>query len=256
MIRQSVTISYFTVLEAIRNKLFIFTIVFIVAMFGISGFVGDLAITQTSQLESAILGFVFRLLCIFLVSLFVITSTVREFDDKGFELLLSLSIPRWSYYFGKFLGFAMLSIIIAVLVTLPLFVYSGYKEVVFWGISLLCELLIMASASLFCLFTFGNITISFIIVSVFYLLARSISAIRLMSENPLVTGGALFKDFMKHMVEWVAAFMPDFSIFTRSDWLIYGHVHANALTPVIGQTIIYVFLLSCASLFDLYRKNL
>jgi len=256
MIRQSLTISYFTVLEAIRNKLFIFTVCFIVAMFGISGFVGDLAITQTSQLQSAMLGFVLRLLCIFLVSLFVITSTVREFDDKGFELLLSLSIPRWSYYFGKYIGFSLLSFIIAALIIQPLFIYSGYAEVLFWGISLFCELLIMVAASLFCLFTFGNITISFTIVSVFYLLARSISAIRLMSENPLVTGGALFKGFMEHLVEWIAVILPDFNIFTRSEWLIYGHVHAGTLMPVIGETVIYVFLLSCASLFDLYRKNL
>ena len=256
MIHQSVTISYFTVVEAIRNKLFIFTILFIVAMFGICGFIGDLAITQTSQLQSAVLGFVLRLLCIFIISLFVITSTVREFDDKGFELLLSLSIPRWSYYLGKYLGFSLLSFITAVLIILPLFIYSGYAQVLCWGISLYCELLIMVAASLFCLFTFGNITISFTIVSVFYLLARTISAIRLMSENPVVAGSALFQDFMKHLVEGIAALLPDFSLFTRSDWLIYGQAEVHALTPVIGQTIIYVVLLSGAALFDLYRKNL
>lgn len=256
MIHQSVTISYFTVLEAIRNRLFWFTVLFIVAMFGISGFLGDLAITQTSQLQSAVLGFVFRLLGIFLVSLFVITSTVREFDDKGFELLLSLSIPRWSYYLGKCLGFSILSLIIALLIILPLFVYSGYAGVLCWGVSLFCELLIMVSASLFCLFTFGNITISFTIVSVFYLLARTISAIRLISENPIIADGAMFNHFMKHVVEWIAVLLPDFSLFTRSDWLVYGHVHPGILEPVLSQTVIYVCLLSCASLFDLYRKNL
>ena len=225
-------------------------------MFGISGFVGDLAITQTNQLQSAILGFVLRLVGIFLVSLFVITSTVREFDDKGFELLLSMAMPRWSYFAGKYLGFSLLSLVVALLIVLPLFIYSSYMDVLLWGTSLFCELLIMVAASLFCLFTFGNITISFTIVSVFYLLARSISAIRLISEHPIIAGGSGFNDFMKHLVEWIAVFLPDFNLFTRSDWLVYGHAQAGSLAPVVGQTVIYVLLLSSASLFDLYRKNL
>ena len=254
--RQSFTISYFTVLEAIRNKLFVFTIIFIIAMFGVSGFIGELAITETSHLQSAVLGFVLRLMCIFIVSLFVITSTVREFDDKGFELLLSLSIPRWSFYLGKILGFSLLSLIITVLISLPLFIYSGPSQVLFWEGSLFCELLIMVSASLFCLFTFGNITISFTIVTVFYLLARTISAIRLMSENPILPETSYYQEFMKYLVEGISVFLPDFDVFTRSEWLIYGHVNPDLLIPVLGQTLIYVFLLSCASLFDLYRKNL
>ena len=61
---------------------------------------------------------------------------------------------------------------------------------------------------------------------------------------------------MKYLVEGISVLLPDFSIFTRSEWLIYGHVDSGLLIPVIDQTLIYVFLLSCASLFDLYRKNL
>ena len=253
--RQSFTISYFTVLEAIRNKLFIFTVIFIIAMFGISGFIGELAITETSQLQSAVLGFVLRLMCIFIVSLFVITSTVREFDDKGFELLLSLSMPRWSYYLGKILGFSFLSLIVTVLIILPLFAYSGITPVLYWGCSLFCELLIMVSAGLFCLFTFGNITISFTVVTVFYLLARTMSAIKLISQNPILSETSYYQEFMKYLVEGISVFLPNFNIFTRSEWLIYGHVDPGLLIPIAGQTLIYVFLLSCASLFDLYRKN-
>lgn len=254
--RQSFTISYFTVLEAIRNRLFVFTVIFIIAIFGISGFIGELAITESGQLQSAVLGFVLRLMCIFIVSLFVITSTVREFDDKGFELLLSLSLPRWSYYLGKFFGFSLLSLIITVLISLPLFVYSGFSQVLFWGCSLFCELLVMVSASLFCLFTFGNITISFTIVTVFYLLARTISAIRLISENPVLSEASHYQEFMKYLVEGISVFLPDFNVFTRSEWLIYGNANPELLIPILGQTLIYVFLLAGASLFDLYRKNL
>lgn len=256
MISQSLTISYFTVLEAIRNRLFVFTVVFIVIMFGFSGFIGEMAITETTQVQGAVLGFILRLFSISMVSLFVITSVVREFDDKGFELLLSLPVHRWSYYAGKFLGFTSLSFILTILTGLPLIIYSGFSPVLIWEISLWCELMIMVTASLFCLFTFGNVTISFTIVAVFYLLARTISAIRLMSEHPIVSGSSLFQDLMRYVVEGISVFLPDFSIFTRSEWLIYGRADLSSLLPVMSQTVIYVFFLTCASLFDLSRKNL
>ena len=255
MIGQAITIAYFTVLEAIRNRLFIFTVVLTVSMFGFSGFIGELAITETEQVQSVMLGFILRLFSIFMVSLFVITSMVREFDDKGFELLLSLPMHRWSYYLGKLTGFVILSFIITILIGLPLITHSGFLHVVYWEISLLCELVIMVTASLFCLFTFGNVTISFAIVTVFYLLSRTISAIRLMSENPILADTSFVQDFMGYIITCIAVFMPDFSIFTRSEWLIYGLPPDGSMSTILIQTIIYTFLLSCASLFDLYRKN-
>jgi len=252
----SITIATFTFFEAVRNKLFISSIVFLLCLFGLAEFIGELAITETRQLQAAIMGSLLRLYAVFTVSLFVITSMVREFNDKGFELALSLSIKRGSYFLGKLLGYSLLAFIFAVMVSVPLVLYTDMQQLFIWMLSLFCELLIMISMSLLCLFTFGNITISFSIVMAFYLLSRTMNTIILVSNSPILETGTLAQETIRTMVETIAAILPDLDLFTQGSWLVYGEADFTALYPVAGQTLIYLVLLSAAALFDLYRKNL
>ena len=251
----SLTISYFTLHEAIRNRLLIFTIIMLISLFGLTEFIGEMVITEKRQMQSASLGYMLRLFAFFITCLFVITSMVREFNDKGFELILSLPIQRWNYLLGKFLGFAALSFILTVIICLPLLLYSAPVQVMLWGISLFCELLIMISISLLCLFTFGNITISFTVVTAFYILSRTITTIILISDSPILETNSLSQSFIGYLLAIIATVMPDFSIFTQSEWLIYGGAKIDSIVPVIIQTVIYIPLIASATLFDLYRKN-
>ena len=104
MISSIFTIARYTFFEAINNRLFTLMLIGLICLLGLTEFVGELTITETSQMQAVLLGSVFRIYGIVIVSLFVITSMVREFNDKGFELLLSLSITRASYFLGKFSG--------------------------------------------------------------------------------------------------------------------------------------------------------
>ena len=63
-------------------------------------FVGALAITESVAFKSGLLGALLRLAAVFLLSLFVITSMVRELNDKQLELVLALPIARVSYFLG------------------------------------------------------------------------------------------------------------------------------------------------------------
>ena len=89
-------IATYTALEALRNRLFLVVFVLIVASVGLAEFVSQVAITESQQIQSALLGSVLRMTAVLFVSLFVISSMAREFNDKGFELVLSLPLPRSS----------------------------------------------------------------------------------------------------------------------------------------------------------------
>jgi len=256
MLASSLTISYFTLHEAIRNKLLIFTIIMLIALFGLTEFVGEMVITETSEMQSASLGYILRIFAFFIICLFVITSMVREFNDKGFELILSLPIQRWNYFLGKFLGFAAISFCISAVICLPLLLYSMPVQVLFWGVSLFCELLIMIAVSLLCLFTFSNITISFTVVTAFYILSRTITTIILISESPILETNSFSQTFIGYLLALIAVILPDLSIFTQNEWLIYGGAQISTIIPIIVQTMIYLPLIAAATLFDLYRKNL
>ena len=207
-------------------------------------------------MQSASLGYMLRIFAFFITCLFVITSMVREFNDKGFELILSLPIQRWNYYLGKFFGFSAVSFCLVAIICLPLFLYSAPAQVLLWGMSLFCELLIMISVSLLCLFTFGNITISFTVVTSFYILSRTITTIILISESPILETNSLSQAFIGYLLAFIAVVLPDLSMFTQNEWLIYGGAKFDAIIPVLLQTMIYLPLIASATLFDLYRKNL
>ncbi len=249
------TIARFTLLEAVRNRLFILIMAGVVCLFVLAEFIGELSITETRQVQSAILSSLLRIFSISIISLFVITSALRELNDKGLEIILSLPISRHQYLFGKLLGYGGLSLLISITVSLPLLLYAPTIPVICWFLSLFCEQALVISLSLVCLFTFANVTISFIAVMAFYFLSRSMETIRLLSESPILESNAFSQDFIHCLVDAMALLLPDLSAFTKSDWLAYNVDFADMQTVII-QTIIYLTILLSAGLFDLYRKNI
>lgn len=255
MNRSILTIARFTFYEAMRNRLFILTLIGLVCVLGLTEFVGELAISEASNIQAILIGAGMRLFAVTTVALFVITSVVREFNDKGFDLIASLSLPRSSYYFGKFLGFFLLALVIALSTGLLLLIYSPADAVAFWLLSLVCELAIVISLSLLCLFTFSNVTVAFMVVICFYILSRSIYTLQLISKSPIMEFYNYSQQFIRMVTDAIAFLLPGLHEFTRSEWLVYGVIWQD-VQPVIIQTGIYVALLSAAGLFDLYRKNL
>ncbi len=248
-------IAAYTFREAVRNRLFWLTLGGMICLLGLTEFVGELAVTEKRQIQAATIGVGIRLFTVCTLCLFVITSTVREFNDKGFELILSLPIPRSSYFFGKCAGFLALALVIASAGALLLLLYAEPGAVLLWYISLLCELAILVVLSLLCLFTFGNVTVSFVLVLAFYLLSRVMQTIQLVSMSPILETHSPSQEFMNWLVQAIAFFLPELHRFARSEWLIHG-VDWSVLPAILMQTVIYGALLSAAALFDLYRKEL
>ena len=230
-------------------------IAFVAAAFILAEFLGELSITEARQVQAAVIASLLRVFSICATCLFVISSVLRELDDKGLELVLSLPLPRHAYLFGKLTGFAGFSLCVAVLAALPLFLYAPAAAVGCWMLSLFCEQLLLAAFSLLCLLAFANISLAFTSAMAFYLLSRSTEALRLLSAGPVLAPDPVSQDFMNIAVNALALLLPDLHAFTRSAWLAYG-VDAGALGTVLIQTLVYLPVLLSAGLFDLYRKNL
>lgn len=249
-------IAKYSIWEAIRDKFLLFIIVGLVAIFALSFFAGELAITESIETKTAILSSLLRLFLVFTISLFVITSMLREFNDKGFELLLSQPLPRVIYYIGKFSGYTFISFVVCIFVASCIAVYMPSIAVLFWSFSLWCELLIVIAFSILCLFTLNSVTISFSVVMGFYILARSIEAVHLISHSPILVSDSLANEFMAWFLDSISYLVPDLYRFTQTDWLIYKSQNADDLFIIVGQTSVYVMFLSCVAIFDLYKKEL
>ena len=255
MLKQIGTIAYYTALEALRNRLIWLVALVALVGIGISGFLGELAITESSQIQVALLAAFLRFSAVFLLATFVVTSLVREFNDKGVDLLLALPLPRAGYLLGKLLGFGLLALLPALLFgSLTLF-FTPLLQSIFWTVSLLCELWLVAAFSLFCVLTFNQIMAALSAVVAFYLLARSVAALQLIGHSPLHEN-SLSQNVVNAVIDSISALLPHLDEFTRTEWLSYHTGSFSALIPVLMQTVVYLILLVGAGLFDLYRKNL
>lgn len=256
MHRSAFTIARFLLLEAMRDRFTLLIIAGLMLASLVAIFVGELAITESAGMQAAILAFTLRLFAVFTLSLFIISSMLRELNDKGFELILSHPVNRATYYLGKFSGYAIIALLVTLCATACITVFIPGNNLLFWALSLYCELLIVASLSLLCLFTLNNITQAFTVVAGFYLLARSIQTIQLISGAPILDQQSMSHQFMQAVIGLLAYIIPDLQRFTQTDWLLYGLSDSADIFTVVIQTLIYVILLSTAGLFDLYRKEL
>ena len=262
--QQALTLASYVVVEALRTRFFTIVLSLLLICVGLAVFLGQIAIIESRGTQSGLIGAFLRLSAVYVTSLFVITSTVREFHDNTIYLWLSLPIPRHTYLWGKLLGFICITSIVVMLFGLFLVglllcghppYFQAIVQIVLWTISLWSELLIVTITSFLCVLTFQHTIQAVSAVLGFYILARSISAIQLMAEGPLHDAGSLADQFIYLMIQLIAILLPKLESFTQSSWLVYHTGTWEELFNIVVQTAVYLLLLTAMSLFDLYRKN-
>lgn len=242
-------------LEAVRNRLLWLAGIIVGIALGLAQFLNQVAITESLQIQLALMAALLRLAAVFIVSTFIITSMVREANDKVTDLLLSQPAPRSAYFFGKLAGYALVGMVVAVLFSLPLAIFAPLEGLAFWTVSLCCELLIMTAVSLFCVLSLTQVLSAFAATAGFYLLARSMAAMQLIASSPLIRDNTFVDDLVGRIVDAIALILPALDRMTQTGWLTDAAPRAADFGLVLAQTAIYVFLIAGASLFDLYRKN-
>jgi hypothetical protein len=187
--------------------------------------------------------------------------------------LLSLDLPRAGWYLGKLAGYLGIALAMALAATatlaLPSLGVSALAalglalapvgvppDLALWGLSLGCELTLIATLTLFCVITFAQPMPAVSFVVAFYLLARSVAAMRLLAGSQLLDPHSWSARLSTWVVDALALVLPDLSRFTATAWLLNGAGDAQALAFVAAQSALYASLLALAGLFDLYRKNL
>lgn len=248
-------IARYTMLEAWRNRLIVLVVIAVALLTLLSLFAGELAVTESGRLQTAILASTLRFASVFLIALYILSGLTREFNDKVLELVLSLDLPRPGYLMGKFLGFAIVALAVAAIATVPVAVLAPAHAALAWGCSLALELLIIAALSVFCITTFTQLLPAAAFVTAFYLLARSITAIQLMSGSSLLGADEFGQKAGAALADALAIALPRMDAFTQTAWLVNDAGAQIALLNITLQTAVYVGLLLAAAMFDLYRKN-
>ena len=179
------TIGKYTALEALRTRVPGTALLTLALLVCASLFIRELAITEAARFQTSFYAAAARLAAVFLTSVYVLASITREFNDKGLEVVLALDVTRTHYICGKLAGFMVAAVLIAVIVSTPLWVLAPAGAAASWTASLMVELALITALSLFCVVTFSQLLPAAGFVAAFYLLARSITAMRLMGAHPI-----------------------------------------------------------------------
>jgi ABC-type transport system involved in multi-copper enzyme maturation permease subunit len=254
-LQQSYVLAQYTLTEALYSRFFITLLLIVGLSFGLSLFLEQIVLFEKASTQLVLIAAFLRLSAIYLIGLFVVSSMSQEFNQQTIYLFMALPLARSTYIMGKLLGFSVLALAICGLFTLLLLAYIDSIQLVLWLISLYCELLLIVSLAMFFSLSFHHTLPALSALIGFYLLARSIYAIQLMSYH-FQNSSQWLEWSLYHISQFVALLLPDLSRFTRSEWLIYQTGHWDVLLELILQTAIYLLLIISAMLFDFYRKNL
>lgn len=254
--QQIATLARFTLLEAARTRLMWLFVIALALVFAAAYFVHQLAITESARMQIAFSAAASRLAAVFVLGLYILTSLVREFNDKGLELTLSFDLRRADYILGRFLGFMLIALAMALLAGLPQMLLAPLPAALQWSCSLALELIVVAALSMFCILTFTQLMPAASFVAGFYLLARAMTAIRLIGSASIVNDETLSHRMIGWVIDALALVLPALDRFTQSAWLVDGAPGWPAIGICAVQAAIYTALLVAAAMFDFYRKNL
>jgi hypothetical protein len=238
-----------------RNRLLWLSLLVVAISFGLVEFIGDLAITEHRVTQVAVLAAFLRISAVVIITMFVVSSTIRELQDKTLEMILAMPIHRAAYYLGKLTGFIQIAGMVALMFGAMLLLYASADQVLIWSVSLLLELVLVVALGLVMLFTFNQVPAAISGVFVIYAASRTATSIYLMAKYPIIAPTSLAQKFMDGFVELLTWLLPDLHRFTQTEWLAHNTASFGDLLPVAGQTLIYLALLSSIALFDFYRKN-
>ena len=248
-------IAAFVWLEAVRTRLPWVVVGMALALFAASLFVRSLALTESTRVQIGFLAATLRFATVFVVCLHVLGSMLREAQDRGTELLLSIDITRFEYLAGKVLGYTVVAAGISLLFALPLLVIAPVPASLAWFASLVLEAWIIVAAALFCVITFNQLMLAASFVLAFYLLSRDMASVVLVSSASILADDTMAHGVLAWGVKALALLLPGLHAFTGTGWLLEDPVGLATLGRLAVEAIVYSLLLFAAALFDLYRKN-
>lgn len=222
--------------------------------FCLAAFLSEVALTESRALQLAIVAAVLRACAVFLVAAHVAGSALREINDKGLELMLSLPLTRSAQYLGRLAGFAVVGTALAAVFALPLLLWAPPKVVAMWALSLAFETALVAAATLFFAMSLAQLVPAIAATAGFYLLGRSMATIQAIAAGPHQDDSAT-QTLARWALDAVALVFPRLESVTQTEWLLYGPPAAASYAAALGGLALYGVIVVAAGLFDFHRRS-
>ncbi len=215
------------------------------------------ALVPTASHETRLLAFAAcaRPLTAFVLAVFVVGSLRREADDRVQPWLLACDRPRHHYLAGRALGAAGLVLGSAVALALLLLPFAPVGQVLLWSSGLACELLLVVLLAQAVALAISSPAAALAAVTLTYLLARMLDALRLLTRTPLLEGTGDWLGLVTAGLDLLAWVLPALARFAPGAWLLAPASPADALGYLLPQTAVSGLLLWALMQVDFARRS-
>ncbi len=248
------TIRYI-MLTAFRDWLFAGLALALLAIFGVSHFLGSNAVVEQQQMTLVYVASSTRILLNLGLVVFIIFHIRRMMENREVEVILTRPISRESLVFSYWLGFAMVALVFVVFLTGLIYALLApeLKGLFYWATSVLFEAWIMVAFAVFTGLVMRSAVASVLLSYAFYLAAR-MAGFFLYYVDPATTYTRQGWDWvMQQSLLVISWLVPRLDQFGQSEWLVYGLQDSALIFPI--QALIYIPFLLVIAIIDFKRKQ-
>ena len=255
------SIMRYTMITALRDFLFIGLLAVILIAIFISVFLGSTALTEQHQMTTAYVSGSTRFILALGLVIFVCFHVKRLFDNKEIEFILSKPISRKSFVFSYWLAFALLSLVLAIALSIfiCLFTKPDLTGLLFWSISLICEGFLIIAFAMVSSLILRSAVASVLSTLSFYFLSRMMGFFVVAIKQPFNTNVPPLNSMIEWVSEWfleiTSMVLPRLDLFAKTKWLIYGIENQQEIVVFLLQSLIYIPLLLTMAIIDFNRKQ-
>jgi hypothetical protein len=196
-----------------------------------------------------------RVLTVFVLTVFVVTTLRREADDRVQAWWLALDRPRHHYLAGRALGGLAVALGAAAMLTLLLLPFAPVNGALVWGSGLACELALMVLLAQAVALALDSPALGLAAVMVSYVLARAIDGLRLLANAPLLDGSGAWLDLARLGLDALAWIVPALARFAPGAVLLAEGGAPSTLAYVLPQTLVTALILWAVMRVDFARRS-
>jgi len=239
---------------AIKDRILLLYAGLIVVIISLSLFFGSSSATEQDQFSYVFTSGAMRIASAFTLITFIVFYFRRSFENRDVDFLFSRPITRLQFVMSHFFAFSIMAFLIAIITTLSILFITGGNHsaaVIFWGISIFSELVVLSAVAMFFGVALSTAVSATLITFCFYMLARLMGDIIGILGNGISN---LATEILGKIMILISFFIPRLDLIGQTSWLVYGVGEFNYLV-VYTQIIIFLGLILSATYLDLRRRQ-
>ena len=244
-----------TIYSARRDRFIFGLLIGMIISVLISSFLGGTALVESDQMRVIYSASACRFVIMIGLMVFISFHIRKLFENKEMDVFLSRVPSRASIIISLFTAFTIIGFVViaqAVLVLMLIYM-QNIVDILYWGLTLCLEGLVVISMSVFFSVVIRSATLGLLISFAGYLLSRVIGSF--VAYIDIAGVNFSFNSIIEMVLKITSVVIPRLDLFAKSSIIIYSDYNLSSFGILLAQSLVYTaFIISCAIL-DMRTKE-